>query len=83
MTNFVGVMMDLVCKQPPRPDDADNPLRCVYAVPTATSIAPDFNERFGIEAFVENFGLTEIAMPILTPYGEERPPGAAGLLVDD
>ncbi|SHK52532.1 crotonobetaine/carnitine-CoA ligase [Pseudonocardia thermophila] len=83
VTNFIGVMMDWVYKQPRRPDDADNPLRCLYAVPLATSIAADFKERFGIEAFVENFGLTEIAMPILTPYGEERPPGAAGLLVED
>ncbi len=82
VTNFVGVMMDWVHKQPRRPDDADNALRCLYAVPLATAIAEDFAERFGIEAFVENFGLTEIAMPILTPYGEERPPGAAGLLVD-
>lgn len=83
VTNFVGVMMDFVHKQPRRPDDADNALRCLYAVPLATSIAADFRERFGIEAFVENFGLTEISMPILTPYGEERPAGAAGLLVDE
>jgi carnitine-CoA ligase len=83
VTNFIGVMMDWVHKQPRRPDDADNPLRCLYAVPLATSIAPDFQARFGIEAFVENFGLTEIAMPILTPYGAERPPGAAGVLVAD
>ncbi|MFC7658712.1 AMP-binding protein [Pseudonocardia benzenivorans] len=67
VTNFIGVMMDWVYKQPRRPDDADNPLRCLYAVPLATSIAADFKARFGIEAFVENFGLTEIAMPILTP----------------
>jgi crotonobetaine/carnitine-CoA ligase len=83
VTNFVGVMMDFVHKQPRRPEDADNALRCLYAVPLATSIAADFRERFGIEAFVENFGLTEISMPILTPYGEERPAGAAGLLVDE
>ncbi|GAY08293.1 AMP-binding protein [Pseudonocardia sp. N23] len=83
VTNFIGVMMDWVHKQPRRDDDADNPLRCLYAVPLATSIAPDFKERFGIEAFVENFGLTEISMPILTPYGEDRPAGAAGLLVED
>ncbi|GEL21560.1 ATP-dependent acyl-CoA ligase [Pseudonocardia sulfidoxydans NBRC 16205] len=83
VTNFIGVMMDWVHKQPRRDDDADNPLRCLYAVPLATSIAPDFKARFGIEAFVENFGLTEISMPILTPYGADRPAGAAGLLVED
>ncbi len=83
VTNFVGVMMDWAWKQPPRPDDADNELRCVFAAPTASSILAGFRERFGIEAFVEVFGLTETAMPILSPYGEERPAGAAGLLADE
>ncbi|MGI9598549.1 MAG: AMP-binding protein [Acidimicrobiales bacterium] len=80
VTNFVGVMMDFVWQQPPRPDDADNQLRCIFAAPTASSILDGFKARFGIEAFVEVFGLTETCMPILTPYGVERPPGAAGLL---
>lgn len=83
VTNFVGVMMDFTFKQPPRPDDADNQLRCVYAAPTAASIVAPFKERFGVEAFVENFGLTETSMPIMSPYGEDRPAGAAGLLCDD
>jgi len=83
VTNFVGVMMDWTYKQPERPDDADNKLRRIWAVPTATSIASGFKRRFGIEAFVENFGLTETSMPILCPYGVDRPDGAAGLLVDE
>jgi crotonobetaine/carnitine-CoA ligase len=80
VTNFVGVMMDWTWKQPARPDDADNQLRCVFAAPTASSILDGFRTRFGVEAFVEVFGLTETAAPFLSPYGEERPPGAAGLL---
>src|SRR5215207_7631509 len=83
VTNFLGVMMDFVWKQPERPDDADNPLRCIFAAPTASSIVDGFRARFGIEAFVEVFGLTEVSMPILSPYGEDRPPGAAGLLVSE
>jgi carnitine-CoA ligase len=83
VTNLVGVMMDFVWKQPRRAEDADNRLRCVYSVPTATSILAEFKQRFGIEAFVESFGSTEASLPILTPYGEERPPGAAGLLLPD
>lgn len=82
VTNFIGVMMDFVWKQEARPDDADNPLRCVFAAPTASSIVGPMRERFGIEAFVEVFGLTETSAPILSPYGEERPPGAAGLAAD-
>jgi carnitine-CoA ligase len=83
VTNFVGVMMDFVWKQPRRPDDADNQLRCVFAAPTATSILDRFRERFGVEAFVEVFGLTETSMPIMTPYAVERPPGACGLVNAD
>jgi crotonobetaine/carnitine-CoA ligase len=83
VTNFLGVMMDFVWKQPERDDDADNPLRCIFAAPTASSIVEGFRDRFGIEAFVEVFGLTEVSMPILSPYGVDRPPGAAGMLVSD
>jgi carnitine-CoA ligase len=83
VTNFLGVMMDFVWKQPRRDNDADNKLRCIFAAPTASSILAGFRERFGVEAFVEVFGLTEVSMPILSPYGEDRPPGAAGLAVSD
>ncbi|WP_244928944.1 AMP-binding protein [Nocardioides sp. W7] len=79
VTNFLGVMMDFVWKQPERPDDADQPLRCVFAAPTASAILDDFRARFGIEAFVEVYGTTETTTPILSPYGEDRPAGAAGL----
>jgi crotonobetaine/carnitine-CoA ligase len=82
VTNYIGVMMDFIWKQEPRPDDADNDLRCVFAAPTASSIVASMRQRFGIEAFVEVFGLTETSAPILSPYGEERPPGAAGLAAD-
>ncbi|MER6975841.1 AMP-binding protein [Streptomyces carpinensis] len=83
VTNFIGVMMDFLAKQAPRPDDRDNQLRAVFAAPTASSLVPVFKERFGIEAFVEVFGLTETTAPILSPYGEDRPAGAAGLAADE
>jgi carnitine-CoA ligase len=83
VTNLIGVMMDFTWKQPERSDDADNPLRAVFAAPTASSIVDGFQKRFGIEAFVEVFGLTETSAPILSPYGERRPDGAAGLQASD
>ena len=83
VTNFVGVMMDFVWKQPPAPDDRDNNLRCIFAAPTASSIVDAFKDRYGIETFVEVFGLTETSMPIMTPYGETRPAGAVGKAVHD
>ncbi|MGV1047007.1 MAG: AMP-binding protein [Solirubrobacterales bacterium] len=83
VTNFVGVMMDWTYQQPERPDDADNQLRCVYTVPTPAAILTDFSRRFGVEDFVEQYGMTEISLPVMTPYGEPRPDGAAGLLCDE
>jgi crotonobetaine/carnitine-CoA ligase len=83
VTNFVGVMMDFVWKQPPNVDDAQNNLRCIFAAPTASSIVEDFKLRFGVETFVEVFGLTETSMPIMTPYGATRPAGAVGKAVTD
>lgn len=83
VTNFIGVMMDFLSKQPPRDNDRDNRLRCVFAAPTASSLVPMFKERYGIEAFVEVFGLTETSAPIIAPYGEDRPAGAAGLVAND
>jgi crotonobetaine/carnitine-CoA ligase len=83
VTNFIGVMMDFVAKQDPRDDDADNPLRCVFAAPTASTLVQPLRARFGIEAFVEVFGLTETSAPILSPYGVDRPAGAAGLAADE
>lgn len=83
VTNFIGVMMDFLAKQDERPDDADNQLRAVFAAPTASSLVDTFKDRFGIEAFVEVFGLTETSAPIISPYGEDRPAGAAGLAADE
>lgn len=82
-TNFIGVMMDWAYKQPERPDDSDNRLRCIYSVPTPSSIVADFARRFDVHVFVEQYGMTEISMPILVPYGEPHPDGSAGLLVDE
>jgi crotonobetaine/carnitine-CoA ligase len=83
VTNLVGVMTDFVFNQPATEYDADNRLRCCYSVPTPTSILEQFKERFGVEAFVESFGSTEASLVVMTPYAEDRPAGAAGLLVDD
>jgi carnitine-CoA ligase len=83
VTNFIGVMMDWTYQQPERPDDADNQLRCIYTVPTPEAILPDFSRRFGVDDFVEQYGMTEISLPVMTPYGEPRPSGAAGLLADE
>ena len=47
VTNFVGVMMDFAWKQPPRADDRDNKLRCVYAAPTAVTMSSSSRSASG------------------------------------
>ena len=81
ITNLMGVMFDFIWKQPPHPDDADNDLRCVFAIPTP-GFGEQFKKRFGFDTFVEAYGMTEVSMPMMTPYGEKYPPGACGRLVD-
>ncbi|MGE0796783.1 MAG: AMP-binding protein [Lautropia sp.] len=83
VTNFVGVMMDWVAKQPPAPTDRLSRLRCIFSAPTPWDLVPEIRRRFGVEAFVECFGHTETCLPIMVPYGVERPRGATGLAVSD
>lgn len=83
VTNLVGVMMDFVWRQPPEDGDARNRLRCVRAAPTAWSFVDAFKARFGIEAVLEAYGLTETSSVTLTPYDADRPPGSCGLLADE
>jgi len=75
--------MDYVFKQPPKPDDSDNELRCVFAVPNAYRIRDDFMSRFGVEEVMEGWGSTELCFPILAPYGEPRPQGSCGKVLAD
>jgi crotonobetaine/carnitine-CoA ligase len=83
VTNLLGVTMDFVFKQPPRPDDAQNRLRLIYAVPIAQSILTEFKQRFDVHTFVDAFGQTETCWPLMTPFDEPRPPGAVGKVVED
>ena len=83
ITNFLGSMIKLILDQPPSDYDRQSRLRSVQAVPTPFSIIGEFQRRFGIENVAEVLGMTELSWPVMSPYGEARPPGAAGLLVAD
>jgi crotonobetaine/carnitine-CoA ligase len=75
-TALLGVMLSFLLKQPERADDADNPLRVVWAVPRPPELAGPFQERFGIEHVVTSYGTTENGMPVQGVPG--MPPAAAG-----
>jgi carnitine-CoA ligase len=81
VTNLLASTMDYVMKQPERPDDGENSLRAVHG--NGQEIRQPFMKRFGVEHVAEGFGSTEIALPVMTPYGIERPIGACGKLMDE
>jgi crotonobetaine/carnitine-CoA ligase len=79
---LLGGTMSMLYKESPKPDDIENDLRCVLAIPTVFNILDDFKKRYGIEEVVELYGQSEVNMVIQSPYGVLRPIGAAGVRVD-
>ncbi len=67
--NAIGAMLEILMRQPERPDDADNPLRRVYTGP-----APDrerhlqIEERFGLQ-IVCGYGMSESPFGLIWPHG--------------
>jgi crotonobetaine/carnitine-CoA ligase len=61
--NAIGAMLEILMRQPERPDDADNPLRLCYTGPSPPRRRHlEIEERFGLE-IVCGYGLSE------SPYG--------------
>jgi crotonobetaine/carnitine-CoA ligase len=57
--NMIGAMLEMLMRQPERPDDADNPLRLCYTGPTPPRERQlEIEARFGIE-IVCGYGLSE------------------------
>ena len=85
---LLGVMASFLEKQPPKPDDADNPLRLGLMVPLASN-AESFATRFGLDVYTI-FNMTEVSSPIVSDpnpkvrgtCGKPRP-GVEVRLVDE
>lgn len=75
-TILLGVMAEFLYRQPPRPDDADNPLRLAYTMPVREWYA-DFERRFGLKLYT-CFGSTEAGQPIFAVPGT-LVPGSCGV----
>jgi crotonobetaine/carnitine-CoA ligase len=58
VTVMLGAMAELLQQQPPRPDDADNPLDLAIMAPLASDVA-GFCRRFGLRAAAV-YGMSEI-----------------------
>jgi crotonobetaine/carnitine-CoA ligase len=56
--NTLGGMISILLKQPPRPDDADNPVRTVLSAGCPPDRWEEFERRFGVR-IVEWFGMVD------------------------
>lgn len=74
--NFQGALLLMLAKQPPRPDDADNPVRLGFGAPVPAEIYDEFTTRFGVR-LAEVYGMTEVPNTIENRLDSFRV-GAAG-----
>jgi crotonobetaine/carnitine-CoA ligase len=75
--NSIGAMLEILMRQPPRPDDADNPLRLCYTGPSPDRERQlEIEARFGFE-IVCGYGLSETPYALIWPRGR-RPYGTLG-----
>lgn len=74
---YMGGILSILAKAAPRDNDADNPIRAAYGVPTPVDLHRPFEQRFGLK-LVELYGTTETGINTLNPYDERRV-GSCGL----
>ena len=75
--NAIGAMLEILMRQPERPDDADNPIRLCYTGPAPAKERHEAMERrFGME-IVCGYGLSESPYGLIWAHGT-RPFGTLG-----
>ena len=75
--NAIGAMLEILMRQPQRPDDADTPLRIAYAGPTPPRERHlEFERRFGLE-LVSGYAMSETTFGTFWAHGT-RPYGTIG-----
>ena len=57
--NFMGALLMMLHKQPPKPGDRDHKVAKAYGAPAPVTIFDAFQERFGVR-LVEVYGSTEL-----------------------
>ncbi|TSD96502.1 AMP-binding protein [Skermania sp. ID1734] len=75
--NYVGKPLAYILQTPPRPDDADNPLRLMYGNEGSTRLVREFARRFDVTV-LDAFGSSEGGIAISPDPA--APPGALGRL---
>lgn len=75
--NSIGAMLEILVRQPERPDDADNPIRRCYTGPSPDREHQlEIERRFGFE-IVCGYALSESPYALIWRHGE-RPYGTLG-----
>ena len=75
--NAIGAMLEILMRQPPRADDADNPIRLCYTGPSPDRERQlEIEERFGFE-IVCGYALSETPYGLVWRHGS-RPFGSLG-----
>lgn len=69
-SGLIGVMAAFLGKSEPRPDDADNPLRCITMFPVNPDTAATA-ARFGFD-YLTGFNMTEVSSPLVTELNTRR-----------
>src|SRR4030042_1123064 len=75
-TNVLGAIFSLLWRQPPKEDDARNPLKVMRATPWQPDV-DSFEKRFGLK-LITAFGATETGIPCVSPFEEKIRPGTCG-----
>jgi len=77
--NAIGAMLEMLMRQPERPDDADNPVRLVYTGPAPTEARQlEIERRFGLR-IVCGYAQSESPYGTIWPRGT-RPYGTLGAI---
>ena len=78
VVNFIGMMMPVLSKNAPSPDDKDNTVRLFYGSPSfPPEFLAEFEERFATDIIV-GFGMTETCFGTIERIGERRRAGSSG-----
>ena len=81
--NAIGAMLEILMRQPERPDDADTPLRLCYTGPAPERERQlEIEDRFGLRIVV-GYAMSESPYGLIWPRGsrgESRPYGTLGTI---
>ena len=79
----LGAMHIYLWQAPPRPDDADNPVRVAGFVPIPHELVEPMKERFGIDQIWQGYGQSEVMPASLAYPGRSWKPNSTGVIRPD